>query len=121
MIRKLTKALRETWFFWVFFLLVGFAFGRQTETSRMPPRADLPISLGFSLLASFWVVTDARRRQRKMGYGFPALVFFFWPIFGPVYLFQTTGTRAFLSLIAFAAAFFVFTGIGAFLGVAVQG
>lgn len=117
MFQKLTTAIRETWFFWGFFLVLGFMTGRQTETSQIPPRADLLISLTFALLLAFWVSLDARRRQRKMGYGFPALVFFIWPIFAPIYLFQTRGVRAFLSLFAFAAMLLVTAGIGAGIGV----
>lgn len=117
MFQKLTKALRETWFFWPFFLLIGFMTGRETETWQIPPRADLLISLTFALLVAFWVVLDARRRERQMGYGFPALVFFIWPIFAPIYLFQTRGVRAFLSLFAFVAMLFVTAGIGAGIGV----
>ena len=62
MFQKLTKAIWETWFFWPFFLVVGFMTGRQTDTSRIPPRADLLISLTFALVIAFWVVMDARRR-----------------------------------------------------------
>ena len=117
MFHKLTKAVRETWFFWLFFLVVGFMTGRQTETSQIPPRADLLISFTFALLIAFWVVLDARRRQRKMGYGFPALVFFIWPLFAPIYLFQTRGVRAFLSLFGFTAMLLIATGIGVGIGV----
>ena len=117
MFYKLTKASRETWFFWPFFLVLGFMTGRQTDTAQIPPRADLLISLTFALLIAFWVVLDARRRQRQMGYGFPALVFFIWPIFAPIYLFQTRGLRAFLSLLAFAAMLLVTVCIGVGIGV----
>jgi hypothetical protein len=120
MLQKLTKAIRETWFFWLFFLVLGFMTSRQTETSQIPPRADLLISLAFALLVSFWVVLDARQRERQMGYGFPALVFFIWPIFAPIYLFQTRGARAFLSLLGFAALFCVAAGVGAFIGAFTQ-
>ena len=117
MFHKLTKGIRETWFFWLFFLVLGFMTGRETDTAQIPPRADLLISLTFAFLTAFWVVLDARRRQRQMGYGFPALVFFVWPIFAPIYLFQTRGIRAFLSLLAFAAMLFVTAGIGVGIGI----
>ena len=117
MFHNLAKAIGETWFFWLFFLVLGFMTGRQTETSQIPPRADLLISLTFALFIALWVVLDARRRQRQMGYGFPALVFFIWPIFAPIYLFQTRGVRAFLSLFAFAAMLLITAGIGVGIGV----
>ena len=117
MFHKLAIAIQEAWFFWLFSLVLGFMSARQPETSQIPPRAGLLVSLTFALLVAFWVVRDARGRQRQVGYGFPALVFFIWPIFAPIYLFQTRGLRAFLSLLAFAGMFCVTAGIGAGIGV----
>ena len=112
MTQKLIKLFRETWFFWLYFICLGLLTGRETDANPMSPRADLLSSLGFALLVAIWVSADARRRQRAIGYGFPALVFVLWPIFAPIYLFQTRGWRAFLSLFAFVAMFVVTIGIG---------
>ena len=117
-INKIARSLRETWFFWVFFFCLGLRSGREAEMSQMSPRAELLASLAFSLLVALWWGADARRREREMGYGFPALVFLLWPIFAPVYLFQTRGARAFLSLLAFGALFLVTGWIGALIGAA---
>jgi hypothetical protein len=120
MLQKLTKVIRETWFFWVFFLVIGFMLGTQPETSRSSLRPNWPISVSFALLVAFWVMLDARRRGRQMGYGFPALVFFVWPVFAPIYLFQTRGLWAFLSLLSFAAAIFLAFGVGGIIGLFTQ-
>lgn len=113
----MTRSLRSTWQFWVYFLVVGFMSGRETETSRMSGAADLLVGLIFSLLVAFWVALDARRRERGLSYGFPSLVFILWPVFAPIYLFQTRGLKAFWSLTLFSAMMFVTVGVGAIIGV----
>jgi hypothetical protein len=77
---KLIGALRGTWLFWVFFLGLGFVEGHQSETSTLSSRSESVAGLVFAFLVAFWVVRDARQRERPMGYGFPALVFLIWPI-----------------------------------------
>jgi len=37
-----------------------------------------------------------------VAYDYDSFVFFVWPLIAPVYLFQTRGTRAFLTLLCFA-------------------
>lgn len=120
MAQKLINLFRETWFFWLYCICLGFLTGRETDANPMPPRVDLLSGLSFALLVAIWVTADARRRHRTIGYGFPALVFVLWPIFAPIYLFQTRGTRAFLSLLAFVATAFVTMGIGAGIGMLTQ-
>ena len=117
MAQKLIKLLRETWFFWIYAFCLGLLTGRETDAAPMPQRAEFFAGLAFALLLAIWVVADARRRQRPMGYGFPALVFLLWPIFAPIYLFQTRGARAFLSLFAFVAMLFLTASIGVGIGV----
>lgn len=117
MFQVIKRALRETWFFWLFFLVVAFMTGRESETWRIPPRANFLIGFNLAVLASFWVVLDSRRRGQRMGYDYPALVFLIWPIFAPIYLFQSRGLRAFLSLLAFIAVLFITSGIGVGIGV----
>jgi len=82
--------------------------------------ADLLISLTFALLVAFWVALDARRRERGLGYGFPSLVFILWPVFAPIYLFQTRGVKAFWSLTLFVVTMLITVGIGAVIGAATK-
>ncbi len=116
MAKKLAKLLRDTWYFWLLFACLGFISGRHDGDLPMSGRGEFVASLAFAFFVALWVVTDARRRERPLGYGFPALVFFVWPIFAPVYLFQTRGARAFLTLLAFAAIFIVAVAIGVVVG-----
>jgi hypothetical protein len=116
MAHSLIKIARETWFFWALFLCVGFAFGRFYTTGHVAWQFRFAFSFVFAILVAAWVMADAKRRQRTLSFGFPALVFFIWPIFAPVYLFQTRGVRAFLSLLGFAIAYYISTVAGAFIG-----
>ena len=46
-------------------------------------------------------MADARKRGRRLCYDYDGLVFFFWPVVVPVYLFQTRGWGAFRTLLCF--------------------
>jgi hypothetical protein len=62
------------------------------------PFTNWPLIELFSVLAcystiSLWFVTDARRGRQKIAYDFDSLMFFFWPVAGPIYLFRTRRWR----------------------------
>jgi len=56
-------------------------------------------SLG--LIVCAWVLADARERGRKVCYDFDSMMFFFWPVMGPIYLLQTRGLRGFVPMFIF--------------------
>ena len=56
-----------------------------------------------ALVIANWVIRDARKRGRPLCYDYGMFLFFAWPIVAPVYLFQTRGVRAFLTLLWFIA------------------
>jgi hypothetical protein len=56
-------------------------------------------SLGLTVCA--WILADARERRRSVCYDFDSLMFFFWPVAAPIYLFQTRGLRGFIPIVAF--------------------
>lgn len=112
MVKAAIQKFRETWFFWAFCFCFGFLSGRLPAGARMPWPIWAAFSFVFALLVAIWVVADAKHRQRTLSYGFPALTFFIWPIFAPLYLFQTRGVRAFLSLICFAFFYYLSAAIG---------
>jgi hypothetical protein len=56
-------------------------------------------SLG--LIVCAWVLADARERGRKVCYDFDSMLFFFWPVMAPIYLFQTRGWRGFVPMVVF--------------------
>jgi hypothetical protein len=116
MIKSVIPKLRETWFFWVFCFCFGFVAGRLPGGARMPWQTMAAFSLVFALLIAVWVIADAKRRQRTLSYGFSALTFLIWPVFAPLYLFQTRGIRAFLSLFGFAICYYICAAIGVLVG-----
>jgi len=87
---------------WLCVVAVGIASAASPHGGELPVRADLASRLAFPLVMTSWVVADARKRGRRLCYDFDSFVFFVWPILIPVYLFQTRGVRAFLTLLCFA-------------------
>src|ERR1043165_6839937 len=84
------------WFSMVAFSIVSAA---SSGAARMPMRADLASHFVFPLVMASWVTADARKRGRRLCYDYESFVFFAWPIVVPIYLFQTRGARAFLTLL----------------------
>ena len=54
---------------------------------------------------SLWVRTDAYSRGKRPPYDFDSLIFFLWPIAGPIYLFATRGWRGFAPIALFLVAY----------------
>jgi len=81
---------------------VAFGFATAIGPAGIPERAELASSVALSLVIASWVVADARKRGRQLCYDFDSFLYFAWPIVGPVYLFQTRGFLAFLTLLWFA-------------------
>lgn len=97
----LTGMTSQTYLLWLYAIALGVAAGVSPEGEGLPKRADLVSHLALSLVLALWVLHDAQRRKRPLCHDFGAFVFFAWPIIMPVYLFQTRGMRAFLSLLWF--------------------
>ena len=90
--------------------LFAIAFGVVCSVSpggEISGRADLVLQLALPLVITSWVTSDARKRGRELCYDYDSLVFFFSPVMVPVYLFQTRGLRAFLTLLCFAGVWFI--------------
>lgn len=82
---------------WFYFLALGFA--SEVAHDNLPKRADLAASVGFGLIISYWVISDARKRGRTLCYDYDSFVYFAWYFVVPVYLFRTRGPRAFLTML----------------------
>ncbi len=86
---------------WVFALASGLtAGGHPSPTSSAA--IDFASRSAFPLILASWVMADARKRGRRLCYDYDSFVFFAWALVVPVYLFQTRGIRAFLTLLWFA-------------------
>jgi hypothetical protein len=87
---------------WLYAIAVGIASGLFLGRGPLPTLADFASRVALSLVISSWVVADAQKRRRGLCYDYDSFVYFAWPIVVPIYLFQTRGVRAFLTLLCFA-------------------
>lgn len=72
-------------------------------TERRIIYEDILLRWLLPLIIAAWVIRDARNRKRALCYDYGTFVFFAWPILVPVYLFQTRGKWALVTLIYFVA------------------
>ncbi|MCI0351362.1 MAG: hypothetical protein L0Z53_18220 [Acidobacteriales bacterium] len=102
--RNMPKWLQEmvapTLMLWLF--AVAFGLASAIGPDGLPKRGEWISSFALSLVVASWVVADARKRSRPLCYDYDAFVYFAWPVVVPIYLFQTRGVRAFLTLLCFA-------------------
>jgi len=91
---------------WAYALALVVA-SSATADDGWSKRLDYVSRAALSLIIATWVLADARKRGRPLCYDYDTLVFFAWPIVVPVYLFQTRGLRAFLTLFCFAGIWLV--------------
>ncbi len=103
----LEKMIAPTLMLWLFAVAFGIASAIGPDGAGMPKRAELASSVAFPLVVASWVMADARKRGRRPCYDFDSFVYFAWPIVVPVYLFQTRGARALLTLLCFAGIWLV--------------
>jgi hypothetical protein len=104
--------LTPTLMLWFIVLACGVVSGLTPDGREVPKRANTVASVAMSLVVAAWVMADARKRGRKVCYDFDSFVYFAWPVVVPVYLFQTRGVRAFLTLLCFAG-LWLLSGIAA--------
>jgi hypothetical protein len=86
---------------WCCMVAFGIASAASSHGAVLPMRADLASRVVFPLVMASWVMADAQKRGRRLAYDYGSFVFFAWPIIVPIYLFQTRGSRAFLTLLSF--------------------
>jgi len=87
---------------WLYAVALGVASAIDPDGAGLPKRAELAASVALPLVVALWVMADARKRGRQLCYDYDSFVYFAWFIVVPVYLFQTRGARAFLTLLCFA-------------------
>jgi hypothetical protein len=86
------------WLYVATYATVCIAVGKPGTVSA---GMELISTWALNLVISTWVLRDAHKRGRQLFYDYGMFVFFWWPIVAPVYLFQTRGVRAFLTLLCF--------------------
>src|SRR5437764_14212226 len=87
---------------WLCALAFGVMYSVPAD-GEISKRADLASGFALPLVIASWIIADARKRDRQLCYDYDNFVFFAWFVIAPVYLFQTRGLRAFLTLFCFAA------------------
>ena len=87
---------------WLYALGFAIASVLLSDAEGMSKRADLASRMALPLIMASWVASDAQKRGRHLCYDYGSFVFFAWPVVVPVYLFQTRGARAFLTMLCFA-------------------
>src|SRR5690349_9058336 len=97
------------WGYAAAYAIVSIVVGRPRTLSA---GMELISNWALSLVISIWIFHDARKRGRQLFYDYGMFVFFWWPVVAPVYLFQTRGVRAFVTLLCFV-------GIWLFFGISV--
>jgi len=85
----------------------GWGITTAVDPDGISGRAQMAANVALSLVIASWVLADARKRGRRLCYDYDSFVYFAWPVVGPVYLFQTRGWRALLTLLCFAAIWLV--------------
>jgi hypothetical protein len=96
------QMVAPTMMLWLCALATGVISAIDPEGDGMPKRAEVIWNLAVSFVIASWVVADARKRGRRLCYDYDTWIYFAWPILAPIYLFQTRGARAFLTLLCFA-------------------
>jgi len=86
------------WCYALAFAVSWIAAGGRDASSAS---ADLVSRWAMALVVANWVLCDAHKRGRPLCYDYGTFLFFAWPILATVYLFQTRGVRALLTLLCF--------------------
>jgi hypothetical protein len=86
------------WLFAIGFAVASILLG---DDQGMSKRADLASGVALPLILASWVLSDAQKRGKRLCYDYGSFVFFAWPVIVPVYLVQTRGVRAFVTLLCF--------------------
>jgi len=102
MLKWLQGMVAPTVALWLCVVAFGIVSAVSSDGAGLPMRAELAADLAFPLVMATWVMADARRRGLSLSYDYDTFVFLAWPLVVPAYLFQTRGTRAFLTLLCFA-------------------
>jgi hypothetical protein len=98
------------WFCMIAALIISAA---SPDSRGLSAGADVVSRCAFSGAMAAWVMADARKRGRRLCHDYDSFVFFAWPIVVPIYLFQTRGARAFLTLLCFLGVYVIAVLAGA--------
>ena len=98
--------LAPTLMLWLYAVALGAASAMSPD-GELSGRVDSVSRVALALIMTAWVGADAQKRKQQRCYDYDSFVFFAWPVLVPIYLFQTRGVRAFLTLLCFAGIWLV--------------
>ena len=101
---------------WTLMIAWGVVSGLGPEGAEPPRAVSMLGKTVFSMTVAAWVMADARKRGRKTCYDFDSMLYFAWPVIAPVYLFQTRGLRALLTLLCFGGLWIVMAVVANVVG-----
>ncbi len=111
---KMPKWLRgmviPTLLLWIWAL--SFHITDSVDEEGLPPDARSVAGVALSVAIATWALADARKRNRTICYDYDTFVYIAWPVMLPVYLFQTRGWRAFITLFCFVVICSVAAAVG---------
>ena len=90
-----------------FYALAFAVASAMSPDGELAKRADMASRIALSFVMASWVLADADKRGGRLCYDYDSFIFFAWPVVVPVYLFQTRGVRAFITLLWFAGLWLV--------------
>ncbi len=83
-------------------IAIGFVeFGLNGKGEFITEKTQTIWGIIFVLLSIFWAIQDSRERHNSKPYDFGFLMYVFWPIAFPYYLFSTRGIEGILYIIGF--------------------
>ena len=88
---------------WLYLTAFAIASVVAGGGGALTSRSELISTLALALVVTTWVLRDAQKHGRPLCYDYGTFLFFAWPVIGPVYLFQTRGARALLTILLFVA------------------
>lgn len=106
MIQRIKDDLRSVPFWVGFGFLLLITLMTSMLGQDLPERSQLAGSAIMLVCISWWLVDDAQRMHFVLPMGYGMLLLFFTPIFAPIYLFQTRGPWAVVSI-----GLYLFSGI----------
>jgi hypothetical protein len=103
--------------------VLAFAVVSALESIRgdLPKLAELASRIALPFIIATWVLADADKRGRRLFYDYGSFVFFAWPVMVPIYLFQTRGWRALITMLYFAGLWVAYAIVTAVLSSVFQG
>lgn len=119
--RWLASAGKDLLFVWLFVAVAAFWSATHGHSDKAPSAAvEWLCSIGFATCLTSWVMKDALQRRQQPCYDYDSFVFSAWMLIVPVYLFQSRGVKALITLgwfvLLVATAMFVGAAAGILLG-----